>query len=84
MTIHQTPRDVLKAFSPKLGQKLPPPRFTEDDSLLVEIRDKIAKAENIATLRPALRALLGESLVQMGEEDAARSGLIGVLHPDIE
>lgn len=82
MTIQ--PRDALSFFKPKLGQKMPPPRFNEDDSLLVEIRDKIAKAENIMSLRPALRALLGASLVQMGEEDAARCGLIGVLHPDLE
>ena len=81
MTIHPTPRDVLKAFRPKLAP--PPRRMSEDDSLLVEIRDKIAKAENIAELREALRTLLGESLVQMREEDAARSGLIGILHPEL-
>jgi hypothetical protein len=84
MTIHTTPRDVLSAFSPKLTKRLPPPRFTEDDSLLIEIRDKIAKAENVPSIRHALRALLRESLLQMGEEDAARCGLIGILHPEIE
>lgn len=79
MTIH--PRDVLsRVFTPKL---MPPARFTEDDSLLVEIRDRIAKAENIPALREPLRTLLGESLVQMREEDAARSGLIGILHPEL-
>lgn len=84
MTIHTTPRDVLSsAFKPKLGKALPPPRFTEDDSLLVEIRDLIAKAENKPTIRDALRYLLRESLLQMKQEDAARSGLIGIMYPDL-
>lgn len=84
MTIHQKPRDVLSAFSPKLTKRLPPPRFTEDDSLLIEIRDKIAKAENVPSIRHALRELLRESLLQMGLEDAARTGLIGVLTTECE
>lgn len=75
------PRDIL--FPALKLKPLPPKRFTEDDSLLVEIRDLIAKAENIASLRGPLRTLLGETLVQMGEEDAARTGLIGILHPEI-
>jgi hypothetical protein len=81
MTIQ--PRDVLSAFSPKF-KRLPPPRFTEDDSLLIEIRDKIAKAENVPSIRHALRDLLRESLLQMGLEDAARTGLIGVLASECE
>jgi hypothetical protein len=70
MTIQ--PRDVLQAFSPKF-KRLPPPRFTEDDSLLIEIRDKIAKAENVSTIRHALVALLRESLAQMVEENNCRT-----------
>jgi len=78
-----TPRDVLSAaFFPKF-KKAPPPRFTEDDSLLVEIRDLIAKAENLPTIRDGLRELLRESLLQMKQEDAARSGLIGIMYPEI-
>ncbi len=52
MTIHSKPRDVLTAFKPKL---LPPKRMTDADSLLLEIRDRIAKAQNMPELLRAAR-----------------------------
>jgi hypothetical protein len=78
-----TPRDVLSAaFVPK-SKPTPPPRFVEEDELLVEIRDLICKAENKPRIRDGLRALLSDSLLQMKQEDAARSGLIGVMYPEL-
>jgi hypothetical protein len=81
MTIHQKPRDVLPAFRQKL---LPPKRMSEADSLLLEIRDKIAKAQNITELRKPLRTLLGDSLHELNLEETSRTspGLIGIMHPD--
>jgi hypothetical protein len=76
MTIH-TPRDVLLgAFRPKL---MPPRLLSEADSLLLEIRDKIAKAQNIAELREPLATLLGDCLHEIQLEKTSRThpGLIG-------
>lgn len=84
MTIY--PRDVLSAFSPKLPKRLPPPRFSEDDSLLIEIRDRIAKAQNRPNLRAALVALLGDALAETKLEEIARDhpGLVGILTRECE
>ena len=75
------PRDVLTAFSPKLIKRLPPPRFSDDDSLLIEIRDRIAKAQNRPNLRAALVALLGDALAETRLEEIARDhpGMIGTM-----
>ena len=81
MTIH--PRDVLPAFRQKL---LPPKRMSEADSLLLEIRDKIAKAQNIAELREPLATLLADSLHEIQLEKTSRThpGMIGTLAPECE
>lgn len=86
MTIHSTPRDVLSAFSPKLDKKLPPPRWTEDDSLLVDIRDKIARAQNKPHLHAALVSLLADALAESRLEQISRThpGMIGTLAPECE
>jgi hypothetical protein len=75
MTIH-TPRDLFPAFRQKL---LPPKRMSEADSLLLEIRDKIAKAQNISELRDPLATLLADSLHEIQLEKTSRThpGLIG-------
>lgn len=83
MTIH-TPKDVLLgAFRQKL---LPPRRITEADSLLIEIRDKIAKAQNITELREPLATLLGDCLHEIQLEKTSRThpGMIGTLAPECE
>jgi hypothetical protein len=84
MTIIPNPRDVLTAFKPKLGQKLPPPRFTEDDSLLVTIRDKIAEAKRFRHLRVELMGLLSDEVHEMKLEDLSRTypGMISELYPE--
>lgn len=82
MTIQ--PREVLlPAFRPKL---LPPRRLTEDDTLLIEIRDRIAKAQNISELRDPLATLLGDALHEIQLEKLSRTapGMVGVLRPDDE
>jgi hypothetical protein len=87
MTIHTTPRDVLSsAFKPKLGKAIPPPRFTEDDSLLVDIRDKIARAQNKPHLHAALVSLLGDALAETRLEHISRThpGMIGTLSAECE
>jgi predicted N-formylglutamate amidohydrolase len=83
MTMHITPRDVLPAFKQKL---LPPKRMTEADSLLLEIRDKIAKAQNIAELRDPLATLLADSLHEIQLEKTSRThpGLVGILTRECE
>jgi hypothetical protein len=84
MTIHQKPRDVLTAFKPRLAP--PPERFNEDDSLLVEIRDKCSRAQNIRSLRKPLVSLLGEIIRETQLEDIARDhpGMIGnMISPSI-
>ena len=83
MTIH-TPKDVLLgAFRQKL---LPPRRITEADSLLIEIRDKIAKAQNISELRDPLATLLGDCLHEIQLEKTSRThpGLVGILTRECE
>ena len=83
MTIH-TPKDVLLgAFKQKL---LPPKRMSEADSLLIEIRDKIAKAQNIAELREPLATLLADSLHEIQLEKTSRThpGMIGTLATECE
>lgn len=86
MTIHQTPREALSAFKPMLGQKMPPPRFNEDDSLLVDIRDKIARAQNKPHLHAALMLLLGDAIAESRLEQISRThpGMIGTLSPECE
>jgi predicted N-formylglutamate amidohydrolase len=83
MTIHQKPRDVLPAFRQKL---LPPKRMSEADSLLLEIRDKIAKAQNISELRDPLATLLADSLHEIQLEKTSRThpGMIGTLATECE
>lgn len=84
MTLHQKPRDVLLgAFRPKLP---PPKRLSEADSLLIEIRDKIAKAQNIADLREPLATLLADCLHEIQLEKTSRTypGLIGTLAAECE
>jgi hypothetical protein len=75
MTIH-TPRDLFPAFRQKL---LPPKRMSEADSLLLEIRDKIAKAQNITELRDPLATLLADSLheIQLENTSRAHPGMVG-------
>jgi hypothetical protein len=82
MTIH-TPRDLFPAFQQKL---LPPKRMSEADSLLLEIRDKIAKAQNITELRDPLATLLADSLHEIQLEKTSRThpGMIGTLAPECE
>lgn len=79
MTIHQTPRDVLSAFSPKLPKRLPPPRISEDDTLLVDIGTLCLKAQNRKHLRKALVSLLGDIIRETRLEEIAREhpGMIG-------
>ncbi len=81
--MHTTsPREVLlPAFRPKL---MPPKRLTDEDSLLIEIRDKIAKAQNIHGLRDPLATLLADALHEIQLEKLSRTapGMIGVLRPD--
>lgn len=74
---------LLPAFRPKLS---PPSRLTEDDTLLLEIRDKIAKAQNIASIRDHLATLLSDALHEIQLEKLSRTapGMIGVLRPDDE
>jgi hypothetical protein len=83
MTIH-TPRDVLLGA---FRQKLMPPRLlSEADSLLLEIRDKIAKAQNIPELRDPLATLLADSLHEIQLEKTSRThpGMIGTLASECE
>jgi hypothetical protein len=81
--MHTTsPKEVLlPAFRPKL---LPPRRLTDEDTLLIEIRDKIAKAQNIHGLRDPLATLLADALHEIQLEKLSRTapGMIGVLRPD--
>jgi len=84
MTIHQKPRDVLSsAFKQKL---LPPKRMTEADTLLIEIRDKIAKAQNLPDLSEALATLLADCLHEIQLEKTSRThpGMIGTLAMECE
>lgn len=83
MTMHITPRDVLPAFKQKL---LPPRRLSEADSLLLEIRDKIAKAQNISELREPLATLLGDCLHEIQLEKTSRThpGMIGTMAQECE
>ncbi len=81
MTMH--PRDVLTAFKPKLA---PPRRMTDADTLLVEIRDKIAKAQGYAELSEPLATMLAECLHEIQLEKTSRNypGLIGTLSSECE
>ena len=81
-----TPRDVLTAFSPKLPKRLPPPRMTEDDTLLVEIARLCMKAQNVPRLREALVTLLGEIINETNLERISRThpGMIGTLATECE
>lgn len=79
MTIQ--PRDVLSAFKPKFTKRLPPPRITEDDTLLVDIGQLCLKAQARKHLRKHLVALLGDIINECKLEEIAREhpGMIGTM-----
>ena len=79
MTIQ--PRDVLQAFKPAANRRLPPPRITEDDTLLVDIGQLCLKAQARKHLRKHLVALLGDIISECKLEEIAREhpGMIGTM-----